>query len=178
MGTGSLPKGDGFADVAAPGLSLTAGVNNFKVFVHGDGPDLRLPAGFSSPVMGTADLVQKMQMQIDYTIYSGLTVDEEGSVYVVSGGTPAGVGRSPSPNLGEVLVFPDASPVDRRADYIDLRPSLIPNPAAPSNVGDGLRSAHRRPRGHIGPGPGLPLVSEPDAHCRPYADASEWIHAR
>ena len=137
-GTGALPIGDGIAEVAAPGLTLIAGVNNFHVFVHGAGPDLRLPAGFSSPVLGTVDLVQKMQIQIDYTIYSGLTVDEEGSVYVVSGGTPAGAGRNPSPNLGEVLVFPDSSPIDRRADYIDIRGPVLPNPPVISNVGDGV----------------------------------------
>ncbi len=137
-GTGSLPIADGIADVAAPNLTLAAGINNFRVFALGDGPDLRQPTGFVSPVFGTVDSTQRMQFQVDYTIYSGLTVDEEGSVYLVSGGTPAGVGRNPSQNLGEVLMFPDASPPDRRADYIDLRGSQLPNPPLVQNVGDGV----------------------------------------
>jgi hypothetical protein len=137
VGTGVLPVADGIADVAAPGLTLSAGVNNFRVFVLGDGPDLRLTVGVPSPVLGNVDTVQRISFQVDYTIYSGLTVDEEGSVYLVSGGTPAGVGRNPSPNVGEVLVFPDSSPVDRRADYIDLRGHVVPDPPNASNVGDG-----------------------------------------
>jgi hypothetical protein len=137
---GILPVADGIADVAAPGLTLSAGVNNFRAFVLGDGPDMRLPVGVPSPVFGNVDNTQSVSFQVDYTIYAGLTVDEEGSVYLVSGGTPAGVGRNPSPNLGEVLVFPDALPADRRADYIDLRGHVVPTPTASAagNVGDGL----------------------------------------
>jgi len=132
---GQLPTADGFADVAAPGLTLNPGVNNFRTFVLGTGPD---PRG-SSPVFGTTSNTQKVDFQVDFTIFSGLTVDEERKVYVVSGGTPIGVGRNPSPNLGEILVFPDSSPADRRADYIDLRPTgVLPTSGVPSNIGDGV----------------------------------------
>ena len=34
---------------------LNAGINNFRVFALGDGPDLRQPTGFVSPVFGTVD---------------------------------------------------------------------------------------------------------------------------
>jgi hypothetical protein len=136
-GNGVLPIADGIADVAAPGLPYAPGLNNFRVFVLGDGPDLRLPTGTPSPVLGTLDSTQKMSFQVDYTIFAGLAVDEENSVYLVSGGTPMGVGRNPSPNLGEMLVFPDVSPADRRADYIDLRGHVIPVPPTANNVGDG-----------------------------------------
>jgi Bacterial Ig-like domain (group 3) len=132
---GQLPTADGFADVGAPGLTLNPGVNNFRTFVLGTGPD---PRG-SSPVLGTTSNTQKVDFQVDYTIFSGLTVDEERKVYVVSGGTPIGVGRNPSPNLGEILVFPDSSPADRRADYIDLRATgVVPNGGVVSNIGDGV----------------------------------------
>jgi hypothetical protein len=33
-------------------------------------------------------------MKVDYSTYSGITVDEEGKVYVISGGTPARFWRS------------------------------------------------------------------------------------
>jgi hypothetical protein len=132
-----LPAPNNIAEPAAPGLTLTAGVNNFRVFALGDGPDPRLAPGSSSPVFGTTDDTLKLSFQIDYTIYSGITVDEEGSVYVVSGGTPAATGRNPSPNLGEILLFPDIAPADRRADYIDLRGQVVPNPPSAANFGDG-----------------------------------------
>jgi len=133
---GQFPAPNGFADVEAPGLTLNPGVNNFRAFVLGTGPD---PRG-SSVVFGNSGNTQKIDFQVDYTIFSGLTVDEERKVYVVSGGTPAGVGRNPSPTLGEILVFPDDSPADRRADYIDLRPTgSVPNGGiSPSNLGDGV----------------------------------------
>jgi hypothetical protein len=38
---------------------------------------------------------------------------------VISGGTPAGVGSDPSQDRGEILLFPDDTPYDRRADYVD-----------------------------------------------------------
>jgi hypothetical protein len=117
-------------------MSLIPGQNNFRVFALGDGPDVRLAPGSSSPVFGTTADTLKLSFQIDYTIYSGIAVDEEGSVYVVSGGTPVGVGRNPSPGLGEVLLFPDSAPTDRRADFIDLRGDVVPNPLGTAGVGD------------------------------------------
>ncbi len=75
---------------------------------------------------------------MDYTVYSGLAVDEESKVYVIAGGTPANVGRDPSPDRSEVLVFPDQQLFDRRADFIDLRGDVLPDPTVTSgNVGDG-----------------------------------------
>jgi hypothetical protein len=135
---GQLPQPSGFAGVAAQGLTLSPGVNNFRAFVVGTGPDPRATA--PSPVFGTTSNTQKVDFQVDFTIFSGLTVDEERKVYVVSGGTPIGVGRNPSPNLGEILVFPDSSPADRRADFIDLRPTgVVPNGGTvSSNIGDGV----------------------------------------
>ncbi|HKB78109.1 MAG TPA: hypothetical protein VKH35_00205, partial [Thermoanaerobaculia bacterium] len=135
---GIYPRGDGIAEVAASGLTINPGVNNFRVFAYGDGPDKRGAAGSSSPVLGTVADTLKLSFQVDYTIDSGLAVDEENSVYVVSGGTPAGApGRDPSPLLGEVLLFPDSSPADRRADSIDLRGDVVPTPPSAANVGDG-----------------------------------------
>jgi hypothetical protein len=129
---------DGLADVAAPGLVLTPGVNNFRAFVLGTGPERRAAPGTPSPVFGTTADTLKLELQVDFTIYSGLMVDEERKVYVVSGGTPAGAGLNPSPSLGEVLVFPDQTPADRRADYVDLRGDAFPNPpASGGNLGDG-----------------------------------------
>src|SRR5258705_3824282 len=77
-------------------------------------------------------------MQVDYTLYWGLAVNEQNTVFVISGGTRAGIGKNPSPMLGEVLCFEDACPADRRADFVDLRGDPLPNPpASGGNVGDG-----------------------------------------
>src|SRR5258705_6455714 len=77
-------------------------------------------------------------MQVDYTLYWGLAVNEQNTVFVISGGTRAGIGKNPSPMLGEVLCFEDACPADRRADFVDLRGDTLPNPpASGGNVGDG-----------------------------------------
>jgi hypothetical protein len=134
-GVNDEPLADGIAD-PADGLPMLPGVNNFKAFVLGDGPDQR---AMGSAVWGSPADTLKLAMQVDYTIYSGITVDEEQSVYVISGGTPAGVGANPSPNLGEILKFPDIAPYDRRADYVDLRGDDVPNGGNPGgpNLGDG-----------------------------------------
>lgn len=137
-GPTGVPAGDGFADVAASGLARTPGVNNFRVFVLGTGPDPRAASGTASPVLGTTADTLKLDFQVDHTIYAGLAVDEARQVYLVSGGTPAGVGVDPSPRLGEILLFRDRAPADRRADYVDLRGNQVPNPpASGGNVGDG-----------------------------------------
>src|SRR5262249_38299353 len=60
------------------------------------------------------------------------------TVFVISGGEPAGVGKSPSPMLGEILCFEDSCPADRRADFVDYRGDSLPNPpASGANAGDG-----------------------------------------
>ena len=130
---GTLPIRDHFADGPAAGVATVAGVNNFRVFALGNGPDIRT---------GTSAIVTpntlKVDMQIDYTAYSGLAVNEQNTVFVISGGTPAGIGKNPSPMLGEVLCFEDGCPADRRADFVDLRGDTLPNPpASGGNVGDG-----------------------------------------
>jgi hypothetical protein len=128
----------GFAEAAAQGLPLAPGVNNFRAFALGRGPD---PRGTLQPVFGLAGFeTLKLDFQVDYTIYSGLTVDEESKVYVVSGGTPAGVGLDPSPTLGEILVFTDQSRANRRTDFVDLRTAgTLPNPpSAGTNQGDAV----------------------------------------
>ncbi len=132
---GGVPAPDGFADPVVPG-AVAPGVNNFRVFVHGTGPEART----GSPVLGSPLDTLKVDFQVDYTIFGGLAVDEARKVYVVSGGTPALVGLDPSPTLGEVLVFPDRKPADRRADFVDLRAAgTLPAPAGPgTNAGDGV----------------------------------------
>jgi hypothetical protein len=135
---GTLPVADGFADVAANGLTRAPGVNNFRIMVLGIGPDIRPATGATAIVPGTPSGLLKIDMQIDYTLHSGIAVSEEGTVFVISGGTPAGVGKSPSAMLGEVLCFEDMCPMDRRADFVDLRGDTLPNPpASGGNVGDG-----------------------------------------
>ena len=135
---GTIPAADGIADAAVAGQTVTAGVNNFRVFVLGNGPDLRPPAGGTSVVPGTLASVLKIDMQIDYQAHAGLAVDEEGKVYVISGGAPGGPGKNPSPMLGEILCFEDMCPMDRRADFVDLRGDVLDNPPiSGGNVGDG-----------------------------------------
>ncbi|MCU0291740.1 MAG: S-layer homology domain-containing protein [Thermoanaerobaculaceae bacterium] len=127
-----LPAPNGFADNLAGG-GLISGATNYKAFVLGLGPDVR-PLGTAAFPATTL----KLDLQIDYTVYGGLAVDEESAVYVVSGGTPAGVGLNPSPAFGEIHKLPDVSPYDRLADYIDLRGDLPPNPPlSGGSVGDG-----------------------------------------
>src|SRR5882724_4957626 len=136
--SGTLPVADGLADVAQSGLTRTPGVNNFRIFVQGNGPNLAPAAGGTAIVPGTPTGLLKVDMQVDYTLYSGLAVNQQNTVFVISGGTPAGIGKNPSPMLGEVLCFEDACPADRRADFVDLRGDTLPNPpASGGNVGDG-----------------------------------------
>ncbi len=85
----------------------------------GNGPDIRPAAGATSAIVTAGTL--RLDMQIDYSMHSGLVANEEGTVFVISGGQPAGIGKNPSPMLGEILCFPDMCPMDRRADAIDLR---------------------------------------------------------
>jgi hypothetical protein len=130
---GVLPVADGFAD-PVPGSTVT-----WRTFVLGTGPDVRTSAAPTTAFFGSVTNTQKVDFQVDYTIYSGIMVDETNKVYVISGGTPAGVGTNPSPQLGEILCFEDNCPFDRRADFTDLRGTSFPNPpASGGNVGDGL----------------------------------------
>jgi putative Ig domain-containing protein len=130
---GVLVVDDGIADAARAGLAVAPGVNNFRAFALGNGPDRRGP---DDPVFGPDTL--RLAFQVDYTIFAGLAVDEERAVYVVSGGTPAGVGTDPSPAFGEILKFPDRAPADRRADFVDLRGDVPPDPPDNGgNTGDG-----------------------------------------
>src|SRR5262249_13934948 len=150
-GLGGLPIGDGFADPATTGIplavppappgsgiaTLTPGVNNFRLFVEGNGPDIRRTSGAAAIGATTANtlrIADGVGFQVDATIHSGITVDEASTVYVVSGGTPAGIGTNPSPVFGEILAFPDACPADGRADFIDLRAAnVLPNPPSGSD---------------------------------------------
>ena len=121
---------EGIADAVAGAGPATPGVNNFRVFAQGSGPDRR---GANAPVFGTIADTLKLDFQVDFTIYSGLAVNEARDVFLISGGTPAGVGRNPSPTTGEIQVFTDRAPADRRADYVDLRGDGLPDP--PGNGG-------------------------------------------
>ncbi len=131
--SGTLPVADGFADVAATGLTLSSGVNNFRVFVLGNGPEIRA----AGSVIGAEPAnTLKLDMQIDFSILSGLVVDEESKVYVISGGAPAdSISRGgASPLRGEILSFEDAHPIDRRGDFVDFRQDTL---TAPTITGDG-----------------------------------------
>ncbi|MEK6289291.1 MAG: hypothetical protein AABO57_26565, partial [Acidobacteriota bacterium] len=137
---GTLPRADGFADVANASVTTRiAGVNNFRIFVQGNGPNLAPAVGGTAVVPSTPVGLLKVDMQIDYVpAHAGLAVSGEGTVFVISGGAPAGVGKSPSPMLGEVLCFEDICPPDRRADFVDLRGDTLANPpASGGNIGDG-----------------------------------------
>ena len=139
---GTLPVADGFADVAANGLTLAhnaGGVNNFRIFVQGNGPNLAPATGGTAIVPGTPSTLLKVDMQIDYVpAHSGIAVSQEGTVFVISGGSPAGIGKNPSPMVSEILCFEDTCPMDRRADFVDLRGDQFPNPpASGGNTGDG-----------------------------------------
>ncbi|MEK6410461.1 MAG: hypothetical protein AABN34_26355, partial [Acidobacteriota bacterium] len=137
---GVLCVADGFADVAnALVTTRIAGVNNFRIFVQGNGPNLAPAVGGTAVVPSTPVGLLKVDMQIDYVpAHAGLAVSGEGTVFVISGGAPAGVGKSPSPMLGEVLCFEDICPPDRRADFVDLRGDTLANPpASGGNIGDG-----------------------------------------
>lgn len=133
-GSGGLPRADGRADVAVPGQALNPGVNNFRAFVLGNGPDRR----GTLPAFGTKTNTLKLDLQVDPTIFAGLTVDEFRTTYVVSGGTPAGEGDNPSPRRGEILAFEDRAPADRRGDSTDFRGNTPPDPPfSGGNAGDG-----------------------------------------
>ncbi|MEK6302953.1 MAG: hypothetical protein AABO41_19755 [Acidobacteriota bacterium] len=135
---GILPVADGFSDGPTVSAARTVGVNNFRIFAEGDGPDLAPPPAGTAIVPGTPSTLLRLAFQIDYTMHSGLAVSQEGTVFVISGGTPAGIGTNPSALLGEVLCFEDMCPMDRRADFVDLRGDALPNPpASGGNVGDG-----------------------------------------
>jgi hypothetical protein len=128
------PLPDGHAD-AVDSSEIVPGVNNYRAFALGNGPDLRSP---TSKVFGSADNTLKLDLQIDYSIFGGVIADEANTVYVVSGGAPAWIGTNPSPTRGEILSFEDNNPYDRRADYIDYRGDALPNPpASGGTVGDG-----------------------------------------
>jgi hypothetical protein len=131
---GQIPAANDVADVAGPGLALAAGVNNFRVFVLGTGPAIAA----SVPAAVVTANTLKVDFQVDFTAHNGIAVDENGTVYVISGGTPAGIGVNPSPLVTEILCFEDQCPMDRRADFVDYRGNAFPNPpASGGNVGDG-----------------------------------------
>jgi hypothetical protein len=129
----SIPKDDGRSDVAGPATTIT-----WRAFVLGNGPDIRTADEPLSAVAGTTANTLKLDMQIDSSLYSGISVNEEGSVFVIAGGSPAGVGNNPSPNRTEILGFEDKVTADRRADFVDFRGDNLPNPpASGGNIGDG-----------------------------------------
>ncbi|MEA3208200.1 MAG: hypothetical protein QOE70_1257 [Chthoniobacter sp.] len=135
---------NGLSDSLVAGQARIPGANNFKVYALGNGPDRRVEpskavdGSLDLAVFGTTASTLKLDMQIDYSIYSGIVVDEDFRLHVVSGGTPAGVGLNPSPSRGEILSFSDRRPQDRRADFVDFRGDTLPNPpASGGNVGDG-----------------------------------------
>jgi hypothetical protein len=136
----ATPKQDGIAD--SIGGPIQPGINNYHAFVEARGGDLR--GAFAS--FGTQnDTLDVTGFQIDYGIYGGLAVGEDGTVYAASGGSPAGLGTNPSPSLGEVLEFPDNSPGNHRADNLDLRGDATPvgpNPGNSTPDGDSDRFDH------------------------------------
>jgi hypothetical protein len=145
---GQIETGDGFADISPggpAGSALTFGVNNFRVFVLGNGPDIR-PAANATPSVLTAiatsttlRITDGVGFQVDFQQQAGLAVNEEGTVFVISGGGSGGPGKNPSAMFSEILCFEDMCPMDRRADFVDLRGDILPNPPASGlpNQGDG-----------------------------------------
>ncbi len=134
---GQLPIGDGRADTIAAGAALP-GVNNFRAYVLGNGPDLRAVAPAANAVFGNTDETLKLDLQIDFTIHAGLALNEADKLFVIAGGTPAGIGVNPSPLVTEILWFEDRCPADRRGDFVDFRGDALPlPPASGGNVGDG-----------------------------------------
>ena len=130
---GTMPIGDGLADPAGPGTTV-----RWRAFVLGNGADVRTTTAPLASITGTPTNTLKLSMQIDFNIYSGITVNEEGTVFVVSGGTPGGALNNPSPSFSEILGFEDRQPADRRADYVDFRGDNPPvPPASGGNQGDG-----------------------------------------
>ncbi|HEX6884160.1 MAG TPA: hypothetical protein VF530_12340 [Planctomycetota bacterium] len=135
---GLLPVGNGIADAAVNGVASVPGVNNFRAYVLGYGPDLRPAAPATSAVWGNSEQTLKLDLLVDFTIHAGLALSEADKLFVISGGTPAGIGLNPSPSLTEVLCFEDSCPADRRADFVDYRGDVPPNPPlSGGNVGDG-----------------------------------------
>ncbi|HEX5701937.1 MAG TPA: hypothetical protein VFX97_01805, partial [Pyrinomonadaceae bacterium] len=133
---GQLRIADGFADAPNNATARVVGVNNFRVFVLGNGPDIRPGTGQTSVIVTAGTL--KVDMQIDFSLHSGIAVSQEGTVFVISGGSPAGIGKNPSPMVTEILCFEDMCPMDRRADFVDLRGDAVPNPpASGGTIGDG-----------------------------------------
>ncbi len=125
---GILPIADGRADGGGD-------FGNWRVFVVGNGPDL--PSIGTNALAGNIPITQHIDMQIDFSSHSGIAVNQESTVYVISGGAPA-ADSGASPFVTEVLCFPDWCPMDRRADYVDYRGNSFPNPpASGGNVGDG-----------------------------------------
>ena len=133
---GVLPVADGIADAVKAGLEIQPDSSNYRIFALGNGPDVRSQA---SLIGATLTNTLQLEFQVDYSVFSGLTVDEENKVYVVSGGAPAGVGLDPSPKLGEVLVFP----------------MPVPSTATPTLSICGARPCQRRPFGGVSSGNGL-----------------------
>lgn len=135
---GIIPVSDGIADGTTtaggvPILPVRPGINNFRVFVEGNGP--AIPTTQAGIIVGSP---LKLDMQIDWTLSAGIAVNELGTVFVISGGTPAGTSTGPSDRLGEILCFEDMCPMDRVADFVDLRGDTLPNPpASGGNIGDG-----------------------------------------
>jgi hypothetical protein len=126
---GILPVADGVADAADFG--------SWRVFVVGLGPDL--PGGIGGSAANIpAD--QHIDFQIDFSgAHAGIAVNEEATVFFISGGAPAAdAGLGFSALVTEILCFEDKCPADRRADFVDLRGNAFPNPpASGGNVGDG-----------------------------------------
>lgn len=135
---GQIPLADGFADGPTATIARVVGVNNFRVFVLGNGPGTIQTTQSLLDARVILASTLKLDFQVDFTLHSGIAVSEEGTVFVISGGTPAGIGKNPSPMFSEILCFEDMCPMDRRADFVDLRGDAVPNPpASGGNVGDG-----------------------------------------
>ena len=135
---GQIPLADGFADGPTATIARVVGVNNFRVFVLGNGPGTIQTTQSLLDARVILASVLKLDFQVDFTEHSGIAVNEEGTVFVISGGSPAGIGKNPSPMFTEILCFEDMCPMDRRADFVDLRGDQVPNPpASGGNQGDG-----------------------------------------
>jgi len=61
---GVIPVGDGYADGPSISTARVVGVNNFRVFALGNGPDTRPTPPATSPIVTASTL--RLDMQIDF----------------------------------------------------------------------------------------------------------------
>jgi hypothetical protein len=125
---GVIPVGDGIADPAAG-----AGTATWEAFVLGNGPDTRATSGTNAIVFGTPTNTLKLDLQIDYSVYS---VDQTKRTRMqFRGARPVATTGFKS---RRDISFNYKKVVYMLANYFDFRGDLLPNPpVSGGNTGDG-----------------------------------------